>query len=48
MNIFKTTVLPVVVYGFRTSLLTFMAIMEEHRLRMFENKVLRIFGPKRD
>jgi hypothetical protein len=22
--------------------------MEEHRLRVFENGVLRIFGPKRD
>jgi hypothetical protein len=22
--------------------------MEEHRLRVFENRVLRIFGPKRD
>jgi hypothetical protein len=22
--------------------------MEEHRLRVFENMVLRIFGPKRD
>jgi hypothetical protein len=22
--------------------------MEEHRLRVFENSVLRIFGPKRD
>jgi hypothetical protein len=23
-------------------------LREEHRLRVFENKVLRIFGPKRD
>jgi hypothetical protein len=22
--------------------------MEEHRLKVFENRVLRIFGPKRD
>jgi hypothetical protein len=38
--------LPVVLYGCETSSLTF---GEEHRLRVFENKVLwRIFGPKRD
>jgi hypothetical protein len=23
-------------------------LREEHRLRVFENRVLRIFGPKRD
>jgi hypothetical protein len=38
--------LPVVLYGCETWSLT---IREEHRLRVFENKVLRrIFGPKRD
>jgi hypothetical protein len=26
----------------------FITFMEECRLRMFENRVLRIFGPKRD
>jgi hypothetical protein len=39
-------VLPVVLYGCETWSLT---LKEEHRLRVFENKVLRtIFGPKRD
>jgi hypothetical protein len=36
----------VVLYGFETWSLT---LREEHRLREFENKVLRrIFGPKRN
>jgi hypothetical protein len=36
----------VVMYGYETSSLT---LREEHRLRVFENRVLRgIFGPKRD
>jgi hypothetical protein len=40
------TILPVVLYGCETWFLTF---REEHRLRVFENRVLRrIFGPKRD
>jgi hypothetical protein len=37
--------LPVVLNGCETWSLT---LREEHRLRMFENRVLRIFGPKRD
>jgi len=38
--------LPVGLYGCETWLLT---LREEHRLRVFENRVLsRIFGPKRD
>jgi hypothetical protein len=38
--------LPVVLYGCETWYLT---LREEHRLRVFENRVLRgIFGPKRD
>jgi hypothetical protein len=38
--------LPVVLYGCETWSLT---VREEHRLRVFENRVLRrIFGPKRD
>jgi hypothetical protein len=38
--------LPVVVYGFETWSLT---SREEHRLRVFENRLMRrIFGPKRD
>jgi hypothetical protein len=31
----------VLLYGYLT-------LREEHRLRVFENRVLRIFGPKRD
>jgi hypothetical protein len=42
----KTIILPVVLYGCKTCSLT---LREKHRLRMFENRVLRrIFGPKRD
>jgi len=38
--------LPVVLYGCETWRLT---LREEHRLRVFENRVLRrIFGPRRD
>jgi len=38
--------LPVVLYGCETWSL---ALREEHRFRVFENRVLsRIFGPKRD
>jgi hypothetical protein len=46
MRIYKTIILPVILYGCETWSLT---LKEEHRLRVFENKVLRrIFGPKRD
>jgi hypothetical protein len=46
VKIYKTTILPVVLYGCETWSLT---LREEHRLRVFENKVLRrIFGPARD
>ena len=42
----KTIILPVVLYGCETWSL---ALREERRLRVFENRVLRrIFGPKRD
>ena len=42
----STIILPVVLYGCETWSLT---LSEEHRLRVFENKVLRkIFGAKRD
>jgi hypothetical protein len=41
----RTIILPVVLYGCETLSLT---LRKEHRLRMFENRVLRgIFGPKR-
>jgi hypothetical protein len=43
---YKTIILPVVLYGCEIWPLT---LREEHRLRVFENRVLRrIFGPKRD
>jgi hypothetical protein len=46
VKIYKTIILPVVLYGCETWSVT---LREEHRLRMFENRVLRrIFGPKRD
>jgi hypothetical protein len=46
IKIYKTIILPVVLYGCETLSPT---LREEHRLRVFENKVLRrIFGPKRD
>jgi hypothetical protein len=46
VTIYKTIILPVVLYGYETRPLT---LREEHRLRVFENRVLRrIFGPKRD
>jgi hypothetical protein len=45
LAVYKTIILPVVVYGCETWSLT---LMEEQRLRVFENRVLRrIFGPKR-
>jgi hypothetical protein len=44
VRIYKTVILPVVLYGCETWSLT---IREEHKLRVFENRVLRrIFGPK--
>jgi hypothetical protein len=46
INIYKTIILPLVLYGCETWSLT---LGKEHRLRVFENRVLRtIFGPKRD
>ena len=46
IKIYRTIILPVVLYGCKTWSLT---LREEHRLRVFENRVLRgIFGPKRD
>jgi hypothetical protein len=41
----KTIILPVVFYGCETWSLT---LREEHRQKVFENRVLRIFGLKRD
>ena len=46
IKIYRTIILPVVLYGCETWWLT---LREEHRLRVFENRVLRrIFGPNRD
>jgi hypothetical protein len=45
-TIYKIIILPVVLYECETWSLT---LREKHRLRVFENRVLRrIFGPKRD
>jgi hypothetical protein len=46
IKIYRTVILPVMLYEWETWSLT---LGEEHRLRDFENRVLRrIFGPKRD
>jgi hypothetical protein len=46
VRIYKTIILSVVLYGCETCYLT---VREEHKLRVFENRVLRrIFRPKRD
>jgi hypothetical protein len=43
VKIYKTIILPVVLKGYG------LTIRESHRLRVFENRILkRIFGPKRD
>jgi hypothetical protein len=45
IKIYRTVIMPVVLYGCETWSLT---LGEEHRLRVFENGVLMIFGPKRE
>jgi hypothetical protein len=46
LKIYKTVIFPVLLYGSETRSLT---LREEHRLRVFENRVLRrIFKPKRE
>jgi hypothetical protein len=46
VKIYKIIILPVVLYGCGTWSLT---LRGEHRLKVFENRVLRrIFGPNRD
>jgi len=46
IKIYRTIILPVVLYGCETWSLE---LREEHRLRVFEDRVLRrLFGPKRD
>jgi len=45
VKIYRTLILPVVLYGCETWSLT---LRKKRRLRVFENRVLSIFGPKRD
>jgi hypothetical protein len=46
IKIYKTTILPIVLYGYDTWSLT---LKEEHMLRVFENRVMRrTCGPKTD
>ena len=45
IKIYRTIILSVVLYGCETWSLT---LREERRPRVFENRVLRVFGPKRD
>jgi hypothetical protein len=46
IKIYKTVILPVVLYGYKTWSLT---LREEHRLRVFGNRMLmRVFGPKKN
>ena len=44
IKIYRTLILPVVLYGCETWSLT---LREERKLMVFENMVLRIFGPRR-
>jgi hypothetical protein len=44
IKIYRTIILPVVLYGYEAWSLT---LREERRLKVFENRVLRrVFGPK--
>jgi hypothetical protein len=45
VEVYKTVILPFVLYGCE---MWSVALREEHRLRVFKKRVLRIFGPKRD
>jgi len=46
IKIYRTIILPVVLYGCETWSLT---LRDERRFRLFQNRVLRrVFGPKRD
>jgi hypothetical protein len=45
IKMYRTVILPVVLYGWETWSLT---LREEHRLRDYENRVLRIFGSERE
>jgi hypothetical protein len=46
IKIYKTIIMRIILYGCQ---IWSLILREEHRLRVFENRVLRrIFGPKRD
>jgi hypothetical protein len=45
IRVYRTIILPVVLYAYETWSLT---LREEQRMRVFQNRVLRIFGSKRD
>jgi hypothetical protein len=46
IRIYTCIILPMILYGWETLFLT---LMDEHRQRVFENRMLRrIFGLKRD
>jgi hypothetical protein len=45
IRIYKAVILPVILYGCETCSPT---LWEEHRVGVFENRMLRIFGLKRD
>jgi len=45
IKIYRTIILPVILYGCETWSLT---LTEERKLRLFEYRVLRIFGPTRN
>ena len=46
IKIYRTVIMPIVLYGCETWSLT---LREERKLRVFENRVLRrILGPRRD
>jgi len=45
IKIYRAIILPVVLYGCETLSLI---LREEHRLMVLENRMWRIFGPKRD
>jgi hypothetical protein len=42
---YKTVILPIVLYGFETWSLT---LWEELKLRKFDNRLMRIFEPKKN
>jgi hypothetical protein len=45
IKVYRTIILPVVLYDFETESVT---LMERHRLKMFKNRLPRkVFGPKR-